>query len=63
MHGWFIFAEDIDAEARLITEDDDMMRQNMEVPWWDPNYVRTDKKVNLVRCHCVFLISVMCVLD
>ena len=54
VNGWFIFAEDIDAAARLITEDDDMMH-NIKMPWWNPSYVRPDKKMDLVRCHCVFL--------
>lgn len=51
----FIFTDDLDAAARLIADDDDMLGKNIQMPWWDPNYVRPDKKQNLVRCNCRML--------
>ena len=46
--GCITFTEDIDAAAKLISEDDDMMGKNIDMPWWDPSYVRPDKKQDLV---------------
>ena len=40
---WIFIAADIN---KLLHDEDELLDQNIQMPWWDPNYVKDEHEVS-----------------